>query len=615
MKTSIPANARSAAASSKGCQAPSRATRPGRLAQLAAMMNQSSRVQAQSKLAGEIQNSERVQNQLNLAAEINQGTVAQPRLMEEEPAQREAAPTPNRTGLPDRLKAGVESLSGISLDDVEVHYNSNKPAQLNALAYAQGTDIHVAPGQEKHLPHEAWHIVQQKQGRVQPTMQMKTGIPVNDNQVLEKEADVMGTKALTAGMGKVDANLQLPGEGTSTSIVQRAVGYEFETGWLVYKEEIGYEQDKDAVMPRLVKKRIPLKKKERVGYKLFEGFKIEADEAAGGNSEIEFIVHPPLPEKPGTLEELERIMGSIAAFGSKLLALKDGSFRLGLATGIPHDNAYVVSPGDDQLKAGPQVTTGIDLAKIPGLSSHKGAGELAPSELRGSLGEIQDTATGISQTKKGSKVSPQLLGLLTLIVGYLQAGRGRFGDKQWESMLTPQSRHGVALNYPKRIAEPLLARTQFGKLFQLIPLEEQIFYIEKPGEWLDLVIQSAGGYELYDPSKPVIERGIQEEENNPHNLTVTHPGPKRIDWILGIAVGMDKLTKMEDSESMGEFGNKTERVGGGGRIEAGIFEFRGAQKSKIPLAQWGKFATDFFKYILTLHDQSLPIAIPQKKEK
>ena len=59
-----------------------------------------------------------------------------------------AAPRRNTTGLPDQLKAGVESLSGHSLDDVKVHYNSAKPAQLQALAYAQGTDIHIGPGQE-----------------------------------------------------------------------------------------------------------------------------------------------------------------------------------------------------------------------------------------------------------------------------------------------------------------------------------------------------------------------------------------------------------------------------------------------------------------------------------
>lgn len=101
---------------------------------------------------------------------------------------------PNNTGLPDTLKSGIENLSGYAMDDVKVHYNSNKPAQLNAHAYAQGTDIHVASGQEKHVPHEAWHVVQQKQGRVQPTTSVN-GAQVNDNVGLETEADVMGAKA------------------------------------------------------------------------------------------------------------------------------------------------------------------------------------------------------------------------------------------------------------------------------------------------------------------------------------------------------------------------------------------------------------------------------------
>ena len=105
--------------------------------------------------------------------------------------------TPNRTGLPNNLKAGIENLSGYTMDDVRVHYNSDKPAQLHAHAYAQGTDIHIASGQEKHLPHEAWHVVQQKQGRVKPTMQMKAGVNVNDDAGLEKDADAMGAKAMS----------------------------------------------------------------------------------------------------------------------------------------------------------------------------------------------------------------------------------------------------------------------------------------------------------------------------------------------------------------------------------------------------------------------------------
>ena len=110
-------------------------------------------------------------------------------------AQREEAPRPNNTGMPDNLKSGIESLSGFSMDDVRVHYNSSKPATVQALAYTQGTDIHVAPGQEKHLPHEAWHVAQQMAGRVSPTT-IINGMPVNDNAALEHEADVMGEKAV-----------------------------------------------------------------------------------------------------------------------------------------------------------------------------------------------------------------------------------------------------------------------------------------------------------------------------------------------------------------------------------------------------------------------------------
>ena len=101
---------------------------------------------------------------------------------------------PNNTGLPDNLKAGVESLSGFSMDDVKVHYNSSQPATVQALAFTQGTDIHVAPGQERHLPHEAWHVAQQLAGRVEPTTEV-CGMPVNDNIGLEHEADVMGARA------------------------------------------------------------------------------------------------------------------------------------------------------------------------------------------------------------------------------------------------------------------------------------------------------------------------------------------------------------------------------------------------------------------------------------
>lgn len=101
----------------------------------------------------------------------------------------------NRTGMPDYIKDSMESLSGFHMDNVRVHYNSDRPAQFQALAYTQGTDIHIAPGQEKHLPHEAWHVVQQMQGRVRPTASIN-GQSLNDDTALEHEADIMGSRLL-----------------------------------------------------------------------------------------------------------------------------------------------------------------------------------------------------------------------------------------------------------------------------------------------------------------------------------------------------------------------------------------------------------------------------------
>lgn len=116
--------------------------------------------------------------------------------------QRKGGDGPNNTGLPNNLKAGIENLSGYSMDDVKVHYNSSKPAQLQAHAYAQGTQIHLASGQERHLPHEAWHVVQQKQGRVKATMQMHSETMSEGD---EAEAAAKGAEAERSGGATQDA--------------------------------------------------------------------------------------------------------------------------------------------------------------------------------------------------------------------------------------------------------------------------------------------------------------------------------------------------------------------------------------------------------------------------
>jgi hypothetical protein len=110
-------------------------------------------------------------------------------------------PEENRTGMPDELKANMESTLNTDFSQVRIHPNSSKATEVGALAYTQGTDVHFAPGQFKPessngrqlLGHELTHVVQQGQGRVQPTGEV-AGLPVNDSPVLENEADELGKK-------------------------------------------------------------------------------------------------------------------------------------------------------------------------------------------------------------------------------------------------------------------------------------------------------------------------------------------------------------------------------------------------------------------------------------
>ena len=108
--------------------------------------------------------------------------------LQQQAPQQDHVNKPNLTGIPTQMKLDFEQRSGLSFDDVRVHYNSDKPAQLQALAYTQGTQVYVGPGQERHLPHELGHVAQQKMGYVRITDTIGA-MPFNLDSTLEYKAD------------------------------------------------------------------------------------------------------------------------------------------------------------------------------------------------------------------------------------------------------------------------------------------------------------------------------------------------------------------------------------------------------------------------------------------
>ncbi|GLQ90975.1 hypothetical protein GCM10007898_45510 [Dyella flagellata] len=568
-------------------------------------------------------------------------------------------------GLPIDLRRNMGAMSGVDLDDVRVHRNSSKPAQLNALAYAQGSDIHLGPGQERHLPHEAWHVVQQAQGRVKPTLQMKQGVLVNDDAGLEHEADEMGRRAVS-GVVQVARRDNAPASASPDGVVQRAVGFEFETGWFVDDIPIEGHGNDDDLEPR---KPVPYRKKDVVSSATFDGFSMEADEAEGGRSEIEFVVRPPLEESPAGFKKLATVMEAMVGVGQGLKRFyndDERSFPLFRVTGNSLDNYTLVTPrkGDPELKAGPQATTGLDLSVLAKatevLDRH-----IQPDEIK-------------VEHEEPSQDPPKFHGFLSLVHQYL--ARGTVVGKG-------------ALSYPKIIAEPLLARTNFVKLFKLVEPEIQGYYAkDHPELWVNDVLDKIGLPDIADvdvlargvvaedkleehtdfrrrlsdnrdelqrtlaelkligedlvstseslatskgdflenakrkvmgvPTKEalqatherlVVEQNAKTDEYGQLSLEKDHLEEQKSaleryagftvrKWLDGLLSDTDLLSSIPDAESLGEFGERTEEVGpDGNKREAGIFEFRGAQATKIPVTQWPEFALQFFKKVLILH--------------
>ncbi len=122
----------------------------------------------------------------------------------------------NELGLLEYLKVGAAIITSLPIDYVEylvvVQPNSSAPAKVNALATTQWENgkivIKTVPGQDRLVIHEFGHAIKLMQGLVvEPTIEVN-GVPVNDEQELETQADCDGQRAVALGKAAV-SNLDL----------------------------------------------------------------------------------------------------------------------------------------------------------------------------------------------------------------------------------------------------------------------------------------------------------------------------------------------------------------------------------------------------------------------
>lgn len=396
----------------------------------------------------------------------------------------------NRIGLPDQLKSGIETLSGYAMDDVKVHRNSSKPAQLQALAYTQGTDVYVGPGQEKHLPHEAWHVVQQKQGRVKPTLQMQ-GETMNDDSALEREADVMGAKANALQQETNPEVKSYTPSLVAETCVQRKVGFEFQV------------RDSGAQW-----KHKPSGAKRR---KFFNDhntyYTNDKYEVANDGHELEMVTVAVEEDKTGRTT-LGTQMDDIDDFlkncrGSTLLeniADHDGSLRptskvtnfTGVGGKARYGNIELVQVGE--MSAHPQATAGMTLETMFGMmralletddplakddakpnreakiaeyaaKAHYGHGREGGREKpRGRRSVSKRKQALIDALTKVDDIegSDALKGFLTLVTTYVYGGQSA----------------GKVLTYAKNVTA-IMSRNDLGKVYALIPDDDRQWFEDK----------------------------------------------------------------------------------------------------------------------------------------
>lgn len=350
--------------------------------------------------------------------------------------------------------------------------------------------------------------------------------------------------------------------------------------------------------------------------KTYQGFQLTVDDATTPlGAEVEWVIHPPI-EESRPLTDAEGIARSLVTTVNQLVAY--GANRESfLLSEVTHDNADATiefQPGIKgnnmrSMAAQAQVTGGVSMDRLHRLFEDMGRQGQPRTALAGrAQGEM--SSAGAPAAAQAASVADQvggsarLKGLVAFIYRYLAMASTAYNAQQ--------------MNYPK-VATMFLARTDFNQMFRMLPTNERQQYggptfggsaaaVDRFVRLVQDAVRDAGKPAvLAQEDLAVFQRPIK----GGIVINVTRGA-----WLRGIANGTGDLLgaafqKAQGDartaahlESMGNLGDKRDRVGGDGTARDNftgiVMEFRGNTSQRDP-STWVDYVKTCFEYLKELN--------------
>ncbi|MEV0639433.1 DUF4157 domain-containing protein [Streptomyces sp. NPDC050619] len=587
------------------------------------------------------------------------------------PVQRSAVPEVLRSAgrpLDAPIRTDMEARLGADFSSVRVHDGplaQRSASEIGARAYTSGEHVVMGRGgRDRHtLAHELTHVIQQRSGPVSGT-DNGAGLRISDPaDRFERAAEDNARRAL-AGPVPSEAAPHADGAGhePAAGVVQRAVGFEFETAEETLAADPGLRQSerrgeryikqfrtrgvwegRDAAAPDSTEYMgRGLRKKERI-VTVGDLFTMEADETSIGGSDLEFVTSA-FPETDEGRKRLVSAMGLISGVaarleggqglfsGEEVASLAGGTAsqvtdRAPQATGKQRgpvgklfkknpDPQYVVKVAGMGIAAGPQTTAGVHLSRIPQLI---GAITGPPPRPAGAEAEAEAEAEATPNPMSQLDIRKVQATARERVNAFL--GNGFVvpsADPEREPAVPSDRLRGLLTltatyliggdlsrdqDYVKAIA-PMLARTDFAAMYAQLPQEERENFAADPDAFVDVAVRAAG---LPTPDAPVFAANIGRSA--PVNIQhVT----RRL-WLRGMVGGQDLMSAegyrshdwgRSDNDRLAE---EFESMGSfGAQTDPGnmaIVELRRMRKN-VPYQEWPRLALMAFDLIRQVNNQN-----------